>query len=116
MLDNHLKVSDIQLRKVTGTLDRIGSKQQLEQGTAMSITDSQTLSVREEIGNEVKYDLIGKLVENADGNRVRIFDAVGRQMVTQSSVTDTYHYQVPTSGVYLIQVGDYPARKVTIVK
>ncbi|MCR4812195.1 MAG: DEAD/DEAH box helicase family protein [Bacteroidales bacterium] len=64
MLDNHLKVSDIQLRKVTGTLDCIGSKQQLEQGTAMSITDSQTLSVHEEIGNEVRYDLIGKLVEN----------------------------------------------------
>lgn len=64
MLDNHLKVSDIQLRMVTGTLDRIGSKQQLEQGMAMSITDSQTLSVHEEIGDEVRYDLIGKLVEN----------------------------------------------------
>ena len=60
------------------------------------------------------HDVI--VVENADGNRVRIFDAVGRQMVTQSSVTDTYRYQVPASGVYLIQVGDYPARKVTIVK
>ena len=63
-LDNHLKVSDIQLRMVTGTLDRIGSRQQLEQGTAMSITDSQTVSVHEEIGQEVRYDLIGKLVEN----------------------------------------------------
>ena len=63
-LDNHLKVSDIQLRMVTGTLERIGSKQQLEQGTAMNITDSQTLSVHEEIGQEVRYDLIGKLVEN----------------------------------------------------
>ena len=63
-LDNHLKVSDIQVRLVTGTLDRIGSKQQLAQGTAMSITDSQTLSVREEIGQEVRYDLIGKMVES----------------------------------------------------
>lgn len=63
-LDNHLKVSDIQLRMVTGTLDHIGSRQQLEQGTAMSITDSQTVSVHEEIGQEVRYDLIGKLVEN----------------------------------------------------
>ena len=63
-LDNHLKVSEIQLRMVTGTMDRIGSKQQLEQGTAMGITDSQTISVREEIGNEVRYDLIGKLVED----------------------------------------------------
>lgn len=63
-LDNHLRVSDIQVRLVTGTLDRIGSKQQLAQGTAMSITDSQTLSVREEIGQEVRYDLIGKIVES----------------------------------------------------
>ena len=63
-LDNHLRVSDIQVRLVTGTLDRIGSKQQLAQGTAMSITDSQTLSVREEIGQEVRYDLIGKMVES----------------------------------------------------
>ena len=63
-LDIHLKVSDIQLRVVTGTMDRIGSKQQLQQGTAMGVTDNQTISVREEIGNEVRYDLIGKLVEN----------------------------------------------------
>ena len=60
------------------------------------------------------HDVI--VVENADGQRVRIFDAVGRQMAVQSSVNDTYRYQVPASGVYLIQVGDYPARKVTIVK
>lgn len=63
-LDNHLNVSDIHVRLVTGTMDRIGSKQQLQQGTAMSITDSQTLSVREEIGQEVRYDLIGKMVES----------------------------------------------------
>ena len=63
-LDNHLKVSDIQLRMVTGSMDRIGNKQQLAQGAAMNIKDSQTISVHEEIGNEVRYDLIGKLVEN----------------------------------------------------
>ena len=71
-LDNHLKVSDIQLRMVTGSLDRIGSKQQLEQGVAMKITDSQTLSVHEEIGQEVRYDLIGKLVENTGLTRKAI--------------------------------------------
>ena len=60
------------------------------------------------------HDVI--VVENADGNRVRIFDAVGRVLSQQASVTDTYRYQVPSSGVYLIQIGDYPARKVTIVR
>ena len=71
-LDNHLKVSDIQLRVVSGTLNRIGSKQQLEQGAAMNVTDSQTISVHEEIGNEVRYDLIGKLVENTGLTRLAV--------------------------------------------
>ena len=73
-LNNHLKVSDIQLRMVTGSLDRIGSKQQLEQGTAMRITESQTLSVHEDIGDEVRYDLIGKLVENTGLTRKAVVD------------------------------------------
>lgn len=60
------------------------------------------------------HDVI--VVENAEGNRVRIFDAVGRILSTQPSVVDTYRFQVPASGVYMIQVGDYPARKVTIVR
>ena len=71
-VDNHLKVSDIQLRVVSGTLNRIGSKQQLEQGAAMNVTDSQTISVHEEIGNEVRYDLIGKLVENTGLTRLAV--------------------------------------------
>ena len=62
-LDTHLKVSDIQLRMVTGTLDRIGSKQQLQEGSAMKVSDSHTVSVNEQIGDEVKYDLVGKMVE-----------------------------------------------------
>ncbi len=56
------------------------------------------------------------VVENVNGHRIRIFDSLGRQMDTQSSVTETYRYQVPASGVYIVQVDDYPARRVTIVK
>ncbi len=71
-LDNHLNVSDIHVRLVTGTMDRIGSKQQLQQGTAMRVTDSEMQSVHEEIGVEVRYDLIGKLVENTGLTRKAI--------------------------------------------
>ena len=71
-LDNHLNVSDIHVRLVTGTMDRIGSKQQLQQGTAMRVTDSKMQSVHEEIGVEVRYDLIGKLVENTGLTRKAI--------------------------------------------
>ena len=44
--------------------DELISKAVIQLDKAMNITDSQTLSVHEEIGQEVKYDLIGKLVEN----------------------------------------------------
>ncbi|MDO4218248.1 MAG: DUF6383 domain-containing protein, partial [Bacteroidales bacterium] len=60
------------------------------------------------------HDVI--VVENANGNRIRIFDAVGRILATQMVASSTFQYQVPSSGVYLIQVGNYPARKLTIVR
>ena len=60
------------------------------------------------------HDVI--VVENAEGNRVRIFDAVGRILCSEGSVTESLRFQVPVSGVYMVQVGDYPARRLVIVK
>lgn len=71
-LDKHLKVSDIRFNIVSGTMDRIDSKQNLEQGTAMKVTDTQTKSIKEAVGNEVKYDLIGKLVDSTGLTRKAI--------------------------------------------
>ena len=64
-LDQHLVVSEIRIEVVEGTLgDEIKNKGKLQQGEAMKISGTHTQNVRELIGSRVKYDLIGKLVEN----------------------------------------------------
>ena len=68
-LDNHLHVSEININVVTGTLNKIGSKKQLEEGNAMKVTSSETKTVHELVGANVKYDLIGKLVEDTQLTR-----------------------------------------------
>ena len=62
-LDRHLKVSQISINIVQGTMDEIKSKKQLVEGTAMVVKEAGTETIRELIGENVKYDLIGKLVE-----------------------------------------------------
>ncbi len=67
-LDNHLQVSNINIQVVSGTLEGIQSKDQLTAGTAMKQTKAETTSIRE----LVKYDLIGKLVEDTGLTRKAI--------------------------------------------
>ena len=62
-LDNHLRVSGINIQVTAGTLESIKSKQQLEAGEAMKATGSATHTIKELVNENVKYDLIGKLVE-----------------------------------------------------
>lgn len=68
-LDAHLHVSEISINVVSGTLNKIGSKKQLEAGNAMKITSSETKTIHELVGANVKYDLIGKLVEDTQLTR-----------------------------------------------
>ena len=63
-LDNHLRVSEISIKVVEGTMDSIKSKQQLEAGMAMTVKEADTHGIHELVGENVKYDLIGKLVED----------------------------------------------------
>ncbi|MDE7433219.1 MAG: restriction endonuclease subunit R, partial [Lachnospiraceae bacterium] len=63
-LDNHLRVSEINIQVTAGTLNEIRSKQELAEGTAMKVTGSDTYTVKELVNENVRYDLIGKLVEN----------------------------------------------------
>ena len=68
-LDAHMHVSEISINVVSGSLNKIGSKKQLEEGNAMKITGSETKTVHELVGANVKYDLIGKLVEDTQLTR-----------------------------------------------
>ena len=71
-LDNHLQVSEISIRVEHGTMTGIKSKEQLEAGNAMKITDAKTSSIHELVNERVKYDLIGKLVEDTGLTRKAI--------------------------------------------
>ncbi len=63
-LDNRLKVSEISIRMVEGAMNKIKSKEQLVVGNAMQVHEAKTTTIHELVGDSVKYDLIGKLVDN----------------------------------------------------
>ena len=71
-LDAHLQVSEIRIQVVTGTMKEIKSRQQLLEGGAMVALESETEHVHELVGEGVKYDLIGKLVEATGLTRIAI--------------------------------------------
>ena len=56
-----LNVTEIKVVISTGSLEKIESKQQLEEGTAMKQGKTRTVQVYEGVGS-VRYDLIGQLV------------------------------------------------------
>ena len=60
------------------------------------------------------------VVESGDGYvelpEVTVYDAVGRQMVTSTERLPVYRFDVPVSGVYLVKIGDYPARRIVVIK
>lgn len=60
-LDKSLAVTKIKVIIRSGSLEKIESKQQLEDGTAMTYGKSHTEQVHEELG-DVRYDIIGQLV------------------------------------------------------
>ncbi len=52
----------------------------------------------------------------AEGEVIRVFDALGRQLHIQPATSAVVRFRMPSSGVYLIKVGSSPARKVTIIR
>lgn len=70
-LDNELSVSQVDIRVVEGSLDKIASKDALTSGKAMKLRDNSAIhyNASEMIGASVKYDLIGKLVEETQLTR-----------------------------------------------
>lgn len=70
-LDKHLSVTEIRVVISQGGLEKIESKQQLEDGTAMKQGKNKVIQVREEVGS-VRYDLIGQLVSKTGLTRKTI--------------------------------------------
>lgn len=53
-------------------------------------------------------------VYNPDGDAIVVYDNTGRQLVAYN--VPTFNCQLSNPGVYLVKVGDRPARKVVVVK
>ncbi len=52
-------------------------------------------------------------VENSDGEAVKIYDITGRQLMSTTSKLSTTN--LPTSGVYIVKVGNRAAQKIVVI-
>ena len=75
-----------------------------EDCSAVSEVETDGLTVRVVDGTVV--------VEGAEGERVCLYDAGGRLLAT-GTCNVTCRLPLPAAGIYLVQVGDRPARKIT---
>lgn len=63
------------------------------------------------------YDANGTItIRGAAGNNVYVFDALGRMTKHIGKANDTELVPVPTTGIYIVKIGDAAARKVAIIK
>ena len=73
-IDKYLNVTEIRIVVGTGSLESISSKEALADGTAMKAGKVRTIHVNEAVGGNVKYDLVGRIVENTGLTRRAIVD------------------------------------------
>ena len=71
-LDSKLRVSKIYFRVETGSMDSIKSKEALASGTAFKKAESASYGVTAMANSNVKYDLVGKLVDETGLTRKAI--------------------------------------------
>ena len=91
-------------------------------GNVKITQNTQSIDEIEENGVTV-YAYDGRIVvEGAEGMEVRVYDMMGR-MVAQSSGTyapaltgTPSKFRVPTSGVYMVKIGNMPAQRVVVLK
>ena len=77
------------------------------------IDDVQTANIR-------LYQRDGQIVvEEADGGtlpEVAVYDAVGRMLNNYETRNSKFEIDVPASGVYLLKIGDRPARRIVVIR
>lgn len=71
-LDRDLKVSDLTYRIKTGEMEYISSKEELQRGGSFTEKESETDKEYQEVNAYIKYDLIGKLVDETHLTRKAI--------------------------------------------
>ncbi len=73
-IDKYLNVTEIRIVVGSGSLENIRDKEELQAGASMTAGKVRTIRVSEAVGNNVKYDLLGKLVESTGLTRKVIAD------------------------------------------
>lgn len=67
--------------------------------------------------NAKVYSSGGRIVvEGADGHRVTLYDISGRVLATKQDDYSPLRFDAPASGIYLIKIGNYPARRVVVIR
>lgn len=56
------------------------------------------------------------VVDGAEGNTVTLYDLSGRMLATKHDEYMPIWLDVPASGTYMVKIGDYPARRVVVIK
>ena len=56
------------------------------------------------------------VVEGANGNMVTLYDVNGRVLATKQDNNMPLRFDAPVSGTYMIKIGNYPARKVVVIR
>ena len=83
-IDKHLSVTEIRIVIAGGSLENIRDKESLQAGVAMTAGKTRTIRVSEAVGNSVRYDLVGDLV-NATGltrkTIVEILKGINQQLL-----------------------------------
>lgn len=99
-IDKNLTVTKIRLVVEQGTMNKIENKESLLQGTAMQAVTTENLKVNESVSGNVRYDLIGKLV-NATGLTRRTIVAI-----LKGIRTDTFHQFKVNPEEFIRKVGN----------
>ena len=56
------------------------------------------------------------VVEGANGNQVTLYEINGQILATRQDNYNPLRFDAPATGTYLIKIGNYPARKVVVVR
>ena len=99
-IDKHLNVTEIRIVVGEGSLEKISDKESLQTGAAMKAGKIRTIHVSEAIGNSVKYDLIGKLVESTGLTRKTIVE------ILKGIKPSTFHQFKMNPEEFIIRVGN----------
>ena len=70
-----------------------------------------------EAGNVSIYSAESRIfVKGAENSTIYVYDVNGRVVRTQANATETVEFTVPGTGVYLVKVGNAPAKRVVVVR